>query len=165
MKVCFFLLSMKHDFNSYFYINHVSLTFIDDNHDQGTQLVLKGIDKQSDIGLLSLFEHYKSIKVGNNLKNPKFPIWVICSESHFTVLFRYWFWFHAYLIFNIDIRNQIYFLSQKIPLFIQHNSWVMEFLSFVQYNQRCHWSFVLWPAWKPTRADIPYSIWFRTRPA
>merc|ERR1719361_739304 len=60
---------------------------IDDNHDQGTQLVLKGIDKQSDIGLLSLFEHYKSIKVGNNLKNPKFPIWVICSESHFTVLF------------------------------------------------------------------------------
>ena len=89
---------MKHDFNSYFYINHVSLTFIDDNHDQGTQLVLKGIDKQSDIGLLSLFEHYKSIKVGNNLKNPKFPIWVICSESHFTVLFRYWFWFHAYLI-------------------------------------------------------------------
>ena len=66
--------------------------FIDDNHDQeGTQLVLKGIDKQSDIGLLSLFEHYKSIKVGNNLKNPKFPIWVICSESHFTVLFRYLF--------------------------------------------------------------------------
>ena len=80
---------MKHDFNSYFYINHVSLTFIDDNHDQGIQLVLKGIEKQSDIGLLSLFEHYKSIKVGNNLKNPKFPIWVICSESHFTVLFRY----------------------------------------------------------------------------
>ncbi|XP_028406013.1 probable ubiquitin carboxyl-terminal hydrolase MINDY-4 isoform X2 [Dendronephthya gigantea] len=49
--------------------------------------ILKGIDKQSDIGLLSLFEHYKSCLVGSNLKNPKYPIWVVCSESHFSVIF------------------------------------------------------------------------------
>lgn len=49
--------------------------------------VFKGIEKQSDIGLLSLFEHYKSCEVGVNFKSPKFPIWVICSESHFSVLF------------------------------------------------------------------------------
>lgn len=49
--------------------------------------VFKGIEKQSDIGLLSLFEHYKSCEVGINFKSPKYPIWVICSESHFSVLF------------------------------------------------------------------------------
>ena len=49
--------------------------------------VLKGIHKRSDIGLLSLFEHYDSIVVGDHLKNPRYPIWLVCSESHFTVLF------------------------------------------------------------------------------
>ncbi|KAL9961433.1 hypothetical protein ACROYT_G030371 [Oculina patagonica] len=49
--------------------------------------VFKGLEKQSDIGLLSLFEHYKSCEVGVNFKTPKYPIWVICSESHFSVLF------------------------------------------------------------------------------
>jgi len=51
------------------------------------QNVFKGLDKQSDVGLLSLFEHYKSCEVGVNFKTPKYPIWVICSESHFSVLF------------------------------------------------------------------------------
>ena len=42
---------------------------------------------RSDIGLLSLFEHYKSCIVGEYLKTPNLPIWLVCSESHFTVLF------------------------------------------------------------------------------
>ena len=50
-------------------------------------IILKGIPKRADIGFLTLFEHYKSLKVGSNLKNPKFPIFIVCSESHFTVLF------------------------------------------------------------------------------
>ncbi|EGD82421.1 hypothetical protein PTSG_11961 [Salpingoeca rosetta] len=50
-------------------------------------LVLKGIRKQSDIGLLSLFEHYGSCEVGLNFKSPTAPIWIIYAESHFTVLF------------------------------------------------------------------------------
>ncbi|XP_061180433.1 probable ubiquitin carboxyl-terminal hydrolase MINDY-4 [Saccostrea echinata] len=49
--------------------------------------VLKGITGRSNIGLLSLFEHYKSCQVGTYLKTPKYPIWVVCSESHFSVLF------------------------------------------------------------------------------
>ena len=49
--------------------------------------ILKGIHKTCDIGLLSLFEHYQSCRVGERLKNPAYPIWVVCSESHFTVLF------------------------------------------------------------------------------
>lgn len=49
--------------------------------------ILRGIESQSEIGFLSLFEHYDSCKVGENLKSPMYPIWVVCSESHFTVLF------------------------------------------------------------------------------
>ncbi|XP_069114259.1 probable ubiquitin carboxyl-terminal hydrolase MINDY-4 [Argopecten irradians] len=49
--------------------------------------VLKGPNARSDTGLLSLFEHYGSCQVGTYLKTPRFPIWVICSESHFSVLF------------------------------------------------------------------------------
>ena len=49
--------------------------------------VLKGIHSPSDIGLLTLYEHYQSCRVGDFLKCPLFPIWVICSESHFSVLF------------------------------------------------------------------------------
>ncbi|KAK2163609.1 hypothetical protein LSH36_76g00070 [Paralvinella palmiformis] len=48
---------------------------------------LKGIQCRSDIGFLSLFEHYKSCQVGTYLKTPKYAIWVIYSESHFSVLF------------------------------------------------------------------------------
>ncbi|XP_057587892.1 probable ubiquitin carboxyl-terminal hydrolase MINDY-4 isoform X2 [Hippopotamus amphibius kiboko] len=48
---------------------------------------LKGISARSDIGFLSLFEHYNVCQVGCFLKTPRFPIWVVCSESHFSVLF------------------------------------------------------------------------------
>jgi hypothetical protein len=50
-------------------------------------LELKGINRRNEIGLLSLFEHYKSCEVGSYYKTPKYPIWVICSESHFSCLF------------------------------------------------------------------------------
>ncbi|KAJ1476240.1 hypothetical protein T484DRAFT_1632872, partial [Baffinella frigidus] len=50
-------------------------------------LVLTGIHAQGSVGLVTLFEHYKSMEVGEHLKRPKAPIWVVCSESHFTILF------------------------------------------------------------------------------
>ncbi|CAG0883713.1 unnamed protein product [Darwinula stevensoni] len=53
----------------------------------GEKTLLKGISKRAQIGFLSLFEHYNCCKVGESLKNPILPIWVICSESHFSVLF------------------------------------------------------------------------------
>ncbi|KAM4688414.1 putative ubiquitin carboxyl-terminal hydrolase MINDY-4 [Discoglossus pictus] len=53
----------------------------------GNITLLKGIDRRSDIGFLSLFEHYSVCQVGSYLKTPKYPIWVVCSESHFSVLF------------------------------------------------------------------------------
>ena len=54
---------------------------------EGSDHVLKGAHKQSAVGFLSLFEHYDIIRVGSFFKDPQFPIWVICSESHYTVAF------------------------------------------------------------------------------
>ncbi|KAL5007676.1 hypothetical protein ScPMuIL_016482 [Solemya velum] len=50
-------------------------------------LLLTGRAGRSDIGFLSLFEHFKSCQVGTYYKTPKYPIWLVCSESHFSVLF------------------------------------------------------------------------------
>ncbi|KAJ3393533.1 hypothetical protein HDU84_001663 [Entophlyctis sp. JEL0112] len=55
---------------------------------EGTEVkILKGIKKRSQFGFLSLFEHYGSMKVGDYFKKPWLPIFVVCSESHFTILF------------------------------------------------------------------------------
>ncbi|KAM9832014.1 putative ubiquitin carboxyl-terminal hydrolase MINDY-4 [Neosynchiropus ocellatus] len=54
---------------------------------EGHTTLLKGIKARCSIGLLSLFEHYHICKVGDYLKTPLYPIWVVCSESHFSVLF------------------------------------------------------------------------------
>ncbi|XP_063780397.1 probable ubiquitin carboxyl-terminal hydrolase MINDY-4 [Pseudophryne corroboree] len=53
----------------------------------GNITILKGITSRGEIGFLSLFEHYSVCQVGSYLKTPKYPIWVVCSESHFSVLF------------------------------------------------------------------------------
>ena len=51
------------------------------------KLELRGPNERNDIGFLSLFEHYKSCEVGSYYKTPKYPVWVVCSESHFSVIF------------------------------------------------------------------------------
>ncbi|XP_038128191.1 probable ubiquitin carboxyl-terminal hydrolase MINDY-4 [Cyprinodon tularosa] len=53
----------------------------------GNMTLLKGIKDHCQVGLLSLFEHYNICQVGNHLKSPSYPVWVVCSESHFSVLF------------------------------------------------------------------------------
>eukprot|EP00949_MAST-11_sp_MAST-11-sp1_P000576 g576.t1 len=50
-------------------------------------MLLRGISSQSSVGYLTLFEHYGQTPVGQNYKQPLFPIYVICSESHYSVLF------------------------------------------------------------------------------
>ena len=49
--------------------------------------VFKGIDAKAEVGMLALFEHYKSLEVGNHLKHPISPVWVVWSESHYSALF------------------------------------------------------------------------------
>jgi len=48
---------------------------------------LTGITKQSEIGFLSFLECLRYLEVGENLKSPKFPVWLLGSETHLTVLY------------------------------------------------------------------------------
>lgn len=59
--------------------------FDGDNNLDG--FICKGVIERSEIGFLTIFEHFKYYTVGQNLKTPYLPIWVICKEFHYTVLF------------------------------------------------------------------------------
>jgi len=50
-------------------------------------LILKGINRRSEIGFLTFFEHFGHFEVGERFKKPVLPIWIICSESHYSILF------------------------------------------------------------------------------
>lgn len=58
-----------------------------DNDQDIGGLQLKGIDRQSEIGFITLMEQLRYCTVGSFYKNPKHPIWVMGSETHLTVLF------------------------------------------------------------------------------
>ncbi|XP_042494523.1 ubiquitin carboxyl-terminal hydrolase MINDY-3-like [Macadamia integrifolia] len=59
----------------------------DGRMDLGGGMFLKGIPTSVDVGFLTLLESLNFCKVGRHLKCPKWPIWVVGSESHYTVLF------------------------------------------------------------------------------
>lgn len=48
---------------------------------------LVGVQKQNDIGFLTLLEALRYCKAGDFLKCPRYPIWIIGSESHLSLLF------------------------------------------------------------------------------
>ncbi|KAJ6821031.1 uncharacterized protein M6B38_394985 [Iris pallida] len=59
----------------------------DGRMDLGGGMFLKGIPGNVEVGFLTLLESLNFCKVGQYLKCPKWPIWVVGSESHYTVLF------------------------------------------------------------------------------
>lgn len=59
----------------------------DGQMDLGGGMSLKGISHHVEVGFLTLMESLNFCKVGQYLKCPKWPIWVVGSESHYTVLF------------------------------------------------------------------------------
>jgi len=59
----------------------------DGDKSMGDDLMLKGIQKRSEIGFLTFFEHFGHFEVGENFKKPVLPIWIVCSESHYSILF------------------------------------------------------------------------------
>lgn len=59
----------------------------DGRMDLGGGMFLKGISTSVEVGFLTLLESLNFCKVGQHLKCPKWPIWVVGSESHYTVLF------------------------------------------------------------------------------
>ncbi|XP_051791878.1 ubiquitin carboxyl-terminal hydrolase MINDY-3 isoform X1 [Erpetoichthys calabaricus] len=48
---------------------------------------LRGIHNQATVGFQTLMESLRYCKVGSFLKSPKFPIWILGSETHLTVFF------------------------------------------------------------------------------
>uniref|UniRef100_A0A671LSU2 Ubiquitin carboxyl-terminal hydrolase MINDY n=1 Tax=Sinocyclocheilus anshuiensis TaxID=1608454 RepID=A0A671LSU2_9TELE len=48
---------------------------------------LHGIHQQASVGFLTLMESLRYCKVGAFLKSPKFPIWILGSETHLSVFF------------------------------------------------------------------------------
>ncbi|CAK9134713.1 unnamed protein product [Ilex paraguariensis] len=59
----------------------------DGSMDLGGGMFVKGISTTVEVGFLTLLESLIFCKVGQFLKCPKWPIWVVGSESHYTVLF------------------------------------------------------------------------------
>ena len=51
------------------------------------ELVCRGIQSQPAIGYLTQLEAMRYLEVGGFYKSPRFPVWVIGSSSHFTVMF------------------------------------------------------------------------------
>jgi len=68
-------------------VGHARSNVHDGEKDLGDNYILKGIDTRSDVGFLTYFEYFGYFQVGENLKTPQVPIWIVCSESHYTVLF------------------------------------------------------------------------------
>lgn len=58
----------------------------DNNVDLGG-VCMKGISTSVEVGFLTYFESLNLCHVGRNLKCPKWPIWVIGSDSHYSILF------------------------------------------------------------------------------
>ena len=64
-------------------------TFEDETEAQsGDKITMKGVGNRAEVGFLTLFEAYQSVEVGSNFKSPKFSVWIVCSESHYSCLFR-----------------------------------------------------------------------------
>ncbi|XP_021761020.1 ubiquitin carboxyl-terminal hydrolase MINDY-3-like [Chenopodium quinoa] len=61
----------------------------DERIDLGGGMFLKGVSSDVEVGFLTLLESLNFCKVGLHLKRPKWPIWVVGSESHYTVLFAF----------------------------------------------------------------------------
>ncbi|KAL2497117.1 ubiquitin interaction motif-containing protein [Abeliophyllum distichum] len=59
----------------------------DGKMDLGGGMFVKGISTTVEVGFLTLLESLNYCKVGHHLKCPRWPIWVVGSESHYTVLF------------------------------------------------------------------------------
>ena len=61
-------------------------TLSDEVRGSSDAVILKGVPRTADVGLLTLHEAYGQSPVGDRLKRPRRPVWVVYSESHYSVL-------------------------------------------------------------------------------
>merc|ERR1712125_184903 len=66
---------------------HDGVKVLGDDPNATGAMKLQGIAEKSDIGFLTVLEWLRQTQVGFNFKNPKFPIWMIGSSTHYTVCF------------------------------------------------------------------------------
>ena len=59
----------------------------DGSKDLGGGFVVRGVPRRPPIGLLSQLEALRYLEVGQYFKRPGQPIWVVASESHYSLLF------------------------------------------------------------------------------
>ena len=59
----------------------------DGSKDLGGDFVLRGVPSRPAVGLLSQLEALRYLQVGSFFKAPVQPIWVVASESHYSLLF------------------------------------------------------------------------------
>jgi len=59
----------------------------DGSRDLGDGMLLLGIDEPNAVGFLTILEAMRYCEVGSWLKQPLLPVWVLGSETHYTVLF------------------------------------------------------------------------------
>ncbi|XP_066144099.1 ubiquitin carboxyl-terminal hydrolase MINDY-3 homolog [Euwallacea fornicatus] len=62
-------------------------TYVWDHFQDVAGLKLKGIEKQSEVGFITIMEYHRYCTVGSFYKNPINPVWVVGSDTHLTVLF------------------------------------------------------------------------------
>ncbi|GBG72240.1 hypothetical protein CBR_g11170 [Chara braunii] len=66
---------------------HAVANVFDGSINMGGGICLNGVPSDVQVGFLTLLESLNLCKVGQNLKRPQWPVWVLGSESHYTVLF------------------------------------------------------------------------------
>ena len=64
-----------------------STNCIDGTKEIDSNYKIKGIKEKSEVGFLTLLEHYGYTKVEKHLKEPFLPIWVISTEYHYCLCF------------------------------------------------------------------------------
>lgn len=62
-------------------------TYVWDHYEDVGGLKLLGIERQSQIGFITVMEYHRYCTVGSFYKNPIHPVWVVASDTHLTVLF------------------------------------------------------------------------------
>jgi len=60
---------------------------LSDEGSSGDVVTLCGIPQRGTVGFLTLLESYNYLEVGRHYKEPEVPVWVVFSESHYSVLF------------------------------------------------------------------------------
>ncbi|XP_025833511.1 ubiquitin carboxyl-terminal hydrolase MINDY-3 homolog isoform X2 [Agrilus planipennis] len=64
-----------------------AVTYVWDNYQDVGGLRLRGLEKQSQVGFITLLEHLRYCTVGSFYKNPVHPVWILGSDTHLSVLF------------------------------------------------------------------------------